>query len=137
VKVCQLDNQVSVSGQIEASDVPALCEAGAEIIVCNRPDREAENQPDFSAIEAACRKQGIQACQLAFSGDQIEEAQVAAMLELLSGGRKLHAYCRSGARSSKLWARARRHQGLSADLLVRRAADCGFDVSRHILTTDN
>lgn len=132
MKLTALDDQVSISDQISSSDVADLIEQGVEIVVCNRPDREAAEQPDFATIARTCQSNGIEAYHIPFTGDQIDDSHVEAFMELLQSGKKLHAYCRSGARSSKLWARARSRQGIDSKQLKERAGQAGYDVSQHV-----
>ena len=44
MKLTELDNQVSVSDQITVAEVADLSSQGIEVVVCNRPDREAEDE---------------------------------------------------------------------------------------------
>jgi uncharacterized protein (TIGR01244 family) len=132
MKLSQLDNQVSVSDQITAAEVAELAREGVEILVCNRPDGEVADQPPFDAIAHACQNLDMEIQHIPFSGDAIEEHHVQSFLELLQSGRKVHAYCRSGARSSKLWARARARQGMDPEEIKYRAGQAGVDVSHHV-----
>lgn len=56
----QLTAELAVSHQIAASDLHAIRAAGFRAVVCNRPDGEGSDQPNFSEIEAAAREQGIE-----------------------------------------------------------------------------
>ena len=132
MKLTELDNQVSVSDQIAPSEVAELSREGVEVVVCNRPDREADGQPSFSDVAAACERLNMEAHHIPFSGDAIEEGHVQSFLELLQSGRKIHAYCRSGARSSKLWAQARSRQGVEPEEIKTQAGKAGVDVSNHV-----
>ena len=132
MKLTELDSQVSVSDQLDISDLTELFRDGVEIVVCNRPDREAADQTGFDEISNACETLGMEAHHIPFSGDAIEDHHVQSFLELLQSGRKIHAYCRSGARSSKLWAQARTRQGMDAGEIIQRAGRAGVDVSNHI-----
>jgi len=132
MKLTELDNQVSVSDQITAADVAELSRQGVEVVVCNRPDRETEGQPPFDDIARACESQGMTAYHIPFVGDAIEQEQVESFLDLLQSGKRVHAYCRSGARSSKLWAQARAKQGMEAENIINRAGQAGVDVSKHV-----
>ena len=61
-------------------------------------------------------------------------AQVEAMAKALEEGPVL-AFCRSGTRSTWLWALARSSRGAEAETLIAQAADAGFDLSplaRHL-----
>ena len=98
--------QVSVSDQIMADDVQALADEGVEIIVCNRPDGEASNQTPFAEIEAAAIALGVQAELIAFSTPKISNEHRAEFIALMASGKRLHAYCRTGSRSKKIWSAA-------------------------------
>ncbi|MCX8227546.1 MAG: sulfur transferase domain-containing protein, partial [Sulfitobacter sp.] len=47
----RITDKVSVSPQITVSDMGAIKEAGFRVIICNRPDREGADQPNFEEIE--------------------------------------------------------------------------------------
>jgi uncharacterized protein (TIGR01244 family) len=56
--------------------------------------------------------------------------QVEAMGEALDAAQgPVLAFCRSGTRSTFLWALARSHKGDSPDELMRKAASAGYDLS--------
>ena len=102
--VAELTHSLSVAGQIQPEDVRALAEHGYRVIICNRPDNEELNQPSMDAIAAACELAGVQFVRypvdaMSFPGDDLD-----AMDEAMNGEEKVLAYCRSGARSTNLWA---------------------------------
>jgi sulfide:quinone oxidoreductase len=132
MKLTALDDQVSISDQIDSTDVADLKKRGIEIVVCNRPDDEVAGQADFEDIARACQELGLESHHIPFVGDQIERAHVESFLKLLQSGKKVHAYCRSGARSSKLWARTRSTQGIGSEELIEQARRAGYDVSQHV-----
>ena len=132
MKFTTLDNQVSISDQISSTDLADLIEEGIEILVCNRPDREVVEQPIFNDIARICQNFGMESHHIPFVGDQIEDPHVESFMNLLQSGKKVHAYCRSGARSSKLWARTRSRQGIEPEELKERAGQAGYDVSQHV-----
>ena len=45
--VKKIDEGISVAEQLHESDIPELKIMGFTLIVCNRPDDEASNQPSF------------------------------------------------------------------------------------------
>ena len=132
MKFTSLDNQVSISDQISSSDIADLIEEGIEIVVCNRPDGEVAEQPRFADIARICENNGMESHHIPFVGDQIEDLHVESFMDLLHSGKKVHAFCRSGARSSKLWARSRSKQGMEPEELKERAGQAGYDVSQHV-----
>lgn len=107
MEITTLDQQVSVSGQITVEDVAALKAMDVQLIVCNRPDKEAEDQPDFATIEAAAQAAGLDIMNIPFSGGAMLPEQAEAFAELLATGKRLHAYCRTGNRSSQIWTAAK------------------------------
>jgi uncharacterized protein (TIGR01244 family) len=97
------------------------------LIVNNRPDREEPGQPHSAEIEAAARAAGLGYRHIpvakGFSAWQVE-----AMADALEHGPVL-AFCRSGMRSTHLWALARASRGIPAPTLIGLAADAGYDLS--------
>lgn len=106
MEIHQLSEQITVSGQIEAGHIPALKELGVELIICNRPDGEAAGQPTYATIEEAAINAGLACKNIPFPGGAMTEAQVAEFAECLKGYKRIHAYCRTGNRSSVIWDQA-------------------------------
>ncbi|MBX2847387.1 MAG: hypothetical protein KTR16_03650 [Acidiferrobacterales bacterium] len=102
----QLTTQVSVSDQIDVSDVKTLADMGVEILVCNRPDDEDEGQVAYEKIKVEAERLGIDCTLLAFSSYQIKEENRNKFIKLIETRKRIHNYCRSGARSKRLWREA-------------------------------
>lgn len=100
MQIEMLNDLVSVSDQLSPDDLPQLKAQGVEILVCNRPDGEVAGQPTFDEIATRARASGMQAVNIAFSGNAMSPAQVAEYARLLAQNKRLHAYCRSGNRST-------------------------------------
>ncbi|MEZ5845853.1 MAG: sulfur transferase domain-containing protein [Geminicoccaceae bacterium] len=47
MQIHEIDDQLSVAAQISTEDVPPLAEQGFRSLICNRPDGEAGDQPNF------------------------------------------------------------------------------------------
>ena len=124
-----LDDRTLVAGQIAAGDMAALAELGVTTIVNNRPDGEESGQPSGAEIEAAARAAGLDYRHIpiagGFSNDQVEA--MAAALDEADG--KVLAFCRSGTRSTFLWALARKAVGGDGEEIIRQAAEAGHDLS--------
>ena len=116
-----LDDRVMVAGQIQPADLAGIAAAGVTLIVDNRPDGEEPGQPTAAEIEAAARAHGLGFRHIPVVGG-FDSGQVAAMAEALAGDGKLLAYCRSGTRSTWLWALARAGQGADVETLSGQAA---------------
>jgi uncharacterized protein (TIGR01244 family) len=119
----RLDETTCVAGQIRPEEIAGL---GVAMIVNNRPDGEEPDQPASAEIEAAARAAGIAYRHIPVAGGLSSE-QVEAMAEALEHGPAL-AFCRSGTRSTYLWALARASRGAPAAELVEQAAAAGYDL---------
>lgn len=102
----QLTSQVSVSGQITVEDVQGFVDQGVELLVCNRPDGEDEGQTEYKLIEAEAQRLGLPFKLLAFSSYQITAENRDEFICLVETRQRIHCYCRSGARSKRLWREA-------------------------------
>src|SRR5689334_12739395 len=103
----QLDDKVLVSPQIAPEQVAEAATLGVTMIVNNRPDGEDPDQPPGSAIAAAAQAAGIAYRHIPVAGG-FSPSQVQEMADALAASEgKVLAFCRSGTRSSYLWALAR------------------------------
>ena len=110
----KLDERTFVAGQIWPEDVADAAAAGVTMIVNNRPDFEEADQPEGAEIAAAARAAGVEYRFVPISSG-ISEAQIAAMAEALEAVQgKALAFCRSGTRSTFLWALARSQLGVGS-----------------------
>lgn len=126
-----LTPNVSVAGQISPDDLAEAATQGFVAVVNNRPDGEAADQPNSdtmraAAVAAGLRYDAIPIDQSGFSMPQVEA--MAAVLEAAGDGRVL-AWCRSGTRSTNLWALAEASRGGDPDTIVAAAASGRYDVS--------
>ncbi len=125
----RIDERTLVSGQIRADHMAALRANGVTMIVNNRPDGEEPNQPSAPELEAAARAAGLDYRHIpvagGFSADQVD-----AMVEALEAAEgTVIAFCKSGTRSTFLWALARAQQGDPAEELMRKAVQAGYDLT--------
>jgi uncharacterized protein (TIGR01244 family) len=112
--------------QVTVGDVDEAAAAGIRLIVNNRPDAEEPDQPSSAEIEAAARAAGLDYRHLPIAGG-FPPDRVEAMAEALEQGPVL-LFCRSGTRSTWLWALARASRGADGESLVGRAAEAGYDL---------
>lgn len=102
-KITKLTDTVSVSPQLELGDVSALAQAGFKSIICNRPDDEEGEHPRSSAVASAAKKSGLQFAYVPAVPGAITDRDGEKMREALAAlPAPALAYCRSGARSTKL-----------------------------------
>ena len=126
----KLDDSISVSPQIAPDEVPAAAAQGVALIVNNRPDGEEPGQPSGADIERAAAEAGVAYVAIPVGHGGFSHAQVDAMTEALAAAQgPVLAYCRSGTRSTFLWALARAKQGDAPDALAAKAAAAGYDLA--------
>ena len=126
----RIDDKVSVSPQIAPEDIASLAAAGFTYIVNNRPDAEESGQPTGNAIAAAARAAGLGYAAVPVTMAGFSATQVEAMAEALDAAPgPLLAFCRSGTRSTHLWALAEASKGGDPADLTARAAAAGYDIS--------
>ncbi len=100
--------EVCVAGQLTPAAMAEAAAAGFKSVVNNRPDFEHESdQPPNAAIEAAALAAGLQYRFLPVDGGYQSPAEIAAFAQLLQVlPRPMLLFCRSGARSARLFAAA-------------------------------
>lgn len=126
----RLNENVLVSPQLELEDIAAAAAQGVAMIVNNRPDGEDPFAPQGDAIAAAAAAAGLNYTAIPIGHSGFSEPQVDAMIAALEQAEgPILAYCRSGTRSTLLWALAAAKQGEAPDAIARMAAQAGYDVS--------
>lgn len=98
-------NDVCVAPQLEPAAMAEAARMGFKAVVNNRPDFEhGPDQPTSADIESAALAAGLQYRHLPVSGAYQSPEEAAAMAQLLAElPRPLLMFCRSGARSTKLY----------------------------------
>src|SRR3546814_12390400 len=96
---------LAVSEQISPHQLTELKNTGFRAIVCNRPDGEGSDQPLFAEIKRAAEAVGIEAHYLPAESGKVTDEQGIAFGQLFESLPKpVLAYCRSGMRSTTMWA---------------------------------
>lgn len=127
----ELDEGFYVAGQLEPAEAPDWGAQGIAAVIGNRPDGEEAGQPTAAEVERACADAGLSFRHVPVTmptlSPEVVEAFQAARRE--AEGPVL-AYCRSGMRSTLLWALAEARYGdRSAEALLQRAREAGYDLS--------
>ena len=125
-----LTQDMLVAPQISIDAVAEAKAAGVALIINNRPEGESDDQVPGADIAAAAHAAGLDYVAIPVTHSGFSEPQVMAMVKALQGAKgKVLAYCRSGTRSTLLWALAESAQGGDPDALTNMAAKAGYDVS--------
>ena len=126
----RLDSTTLVSGQIAPEDMAMIAALGVTMIVNNRPDGEEPGQPRSAEIREAAEAAGIDYRHIPVAGAGISGDQVQAMAQALeSRSGKVLAFCRSGTRSTYLWALARAQAGDDLESIEGAAAAAGYNLA--------
>ncbi|MEM0899797.1 MAG: TIGR01244 family sulfur transferase [Pseudomonadota bacterium] len=103
-----IDDGVTVAGQISSDQVAEIAAAGYKTVVCNRPDHEGEAQPTAEEIGTAVEAAGMRfVYQPVVSGGMTIENVQELAANLSAVEKPIFFYCRSGARSTQLYQTAK------------------------------
>jgi uncharacterized protein (TIGR01244 family) len=126
----KLTDGIYAAPQIGLAEVAEAAAMGMTLIINNRPEDESDDQTPGAEIAAAAEAAGIAYVAIPVTHSGFSEPQVEAMAKALEGANgPVLAYCRSGTRSTLLWALAESSQGGDPDALTNMAAKAGYDVS--------
>ncbi len=125
----QITESVFASPQIDVATIAEAQALGIVRIVNNRPEGESDDQTPGAEIEAAARAAGIDYVAIPVTHAGFSQAQVDAMEQALDVDGPVLAYCRSGTRSTLLWALARAKAGDNPAVIASKAAGAGYDVT--------
>jgi sulfide:quinone oxidoreductase len=124
-----LTAELAVTKQIASADIGAIAAEGFKSIICNRPDGEGADQPVFAEIAQAAEAAGLATRYLPVTSGMVTDEDAAkfgaALAEL---PKPILAYCRTGTRSTTLWALSQASVR-RLDEIVEKASSAGYDVS--------
>ena len=126
----KVTEEFAVAPQIAPADMAQAAKDGFVLVINNRPDGEAPDQPDSGRMEAAARAAGLAYVHIPVRGGPTPD-QVEAVAEAVAGAKgPVLAFCRSGTRSINTWSLGQAASGARPrDELVRLGADAGYDLS--------
>ena len=118
----------AVSPQIEPADMATLAAEGFTVVINNRPDAEVPPEQQSAAMRAAADAAGLTYVEnpvisAAMTMDMVEGQ--AAATDAAAG--PVLAYCRSGTRSSVVWALSQAGRQ-PADAIIAAAAKAGYEL---------
>jgi uncharacterized protein (TIGR01244 family) len=125
----RIDDTILVSPQIAPTDVADAAAEGVTLVINNRPDEEEAGQPAGDSIATAAEASGLRYTAIPVTHAGFSHAQVDAMVAALEAADgPVLAYCRSGTRSTFLWALARAKIGDHPAVLTEKAEAAGYDL---------
>ena len=121
-----LDEALSASPQIAPEDLPAIAAQGFRSVISSRPDGEEPGQPSAEALRQAAEAAGLAFAHVPVVGGAISDQDVADFREALANlSQPVFGFCRTGTRTTTLWALAN-VASISADDLIARAKSAGY-----------
>jgi sulfide:quinone oxidoreductase len=118
-----------VSDQITEEDIEQLKEAGFKTIFCNRPDNEEQNQVTVKSIQDKAIERGLNFIHQPVIGGQISQNDIDQFSDYYDAAEKpIFAYCRTGTRSSMLWALSESGKR-SIDEILQLTSAAGYNLS--------
>lgn len=124
-----LDPDLVASPQILPDDMQRIAAEGYRSVISNRPDGEAPDQPATADLRRAAEAAGLQFAHVPVVGGQIGDDDVTAFQQALDDLPKpIFGFCRTGTRTTTLWALAHASD-TDADSLISTAKTAGYDLS--------
>ncbi len=126
----KLNDMIFASPQIGLDEVAEAKAQGIALIINNRPEGESDDQTPGAEIEAAAKAAGIAYVAIPVTQAGFSEAQVQAMGKAISAAAgPVLAYCRSGTRSTLLWALSEASSGVDPAVIAAQASQAGYDIT--------
>jgi sulfide:quinone oxidoreductase len=121
---------LSVTGRLDRSDLEALARAGVRTIINNRPDGEDPGQLPAAEARRIAELHGLTYHHIPMTAATLSRSDVDAFAAALRDApAPLVAHCRSGTRSTLLWALSRVREGADPLALIAEAARHGIDIA--------
>ena len=130
-EVLYLEDNVSVSQQIQLRDIKALRLRGFAGVIDLRPNGEAPDEPSSALVGKEVAANGMSFAYVPVQHGDIPPASVDALAKALAEARTpVVLYCRSGRRAVRTWSlvEASKPGGLSASSIQRAAQNVGQSV---------
>jgi uncharacterized protein (TIGR01244 family) len=118
-----------VSGQVATRDLVEAAKHGIGLIICNRPDGEDSGQPSAEDIAEQARALGMDFLHIPLGASGLTQLLIDQTRTALANQSKpILAYCRSGTRSTQLWALAQAMLGVPPAQILAAAQAAGYDM---------
>lgn len=125
----KLTDSLFVAEQLQPQDMAELAKAGFKMVINNRPDGEAEDQPSSDEMAAAAEAAGLEYAYQPVVGSNISETDIDGFDAIVSlAETPVLAFCRTGTRCTTLWALSQADE-MDNDAILSTAAQAGYDLS--------
>lgn len=128
IETSKLTDALSVSSFVPPEQLAEVA-AGFGTVINNRPDGEEPGQATSAQIGEAATRLGLNYLHLPVVASQISDADVDAFARALDRcNEPILAFCRTGTRSTMLWALSQAGK-LSSEEIIATAQNAGYDLS--------
>jgi sulfide:quinone oxidoreductase len=128
--LAELAPGLSATGKLDRADIEALGKAGVKTIINNRPDGEDPGQLPAADARRLAESLGIAYHHIPVTAVTLSRADVDAFTATLKAApQPVVVHCRSGTRSTLLWALSRLREGADPFALIGEAAKHGIDIA--------
>ena len=129
MQINQLSPFISVSPQLTPNDIGVAASRGFKSIICNRPDQESQDQPSTTDLKEAAERLGLNWYYQPVVSGKITDANIADFTAIMDKAQgPVLAFCRTGTRSSTLWALSQAPR-LSPEAILTTTKAAGYDLS--------
>ena len=126
----KVTDDFAVAPQISPQDLAQAAKDGFVLVINNRPDGEAPDQPASAEMEAAAKAAGLDYVHIPVRGGPTPEQVEAVAAAVQEANGPVLAFCRSGTRSIITWSLGKAISGARPrDELIQLGADAGYDLS--------
>jgi len=123
----------AAAGQLTPDDIRQAAREGYRTVVNNRPDGEGgPEQPTAEACRQAAEEAGLSYHYIPMTPDRLSADLIEEFRQAIEDGpQPVLAHCKSGARSTALWALVECcHNARDVDEVIAEAARQGYDLSQ-------
>jgi|SRR5436190_17061689 len=118
----------SVAPQLGVDDLARAAQQGFVLVINNRPDGEAPDQPSSVEVAEAAEAAGMAYAYVPVVGGPTRAQAEAVREAIIEANGPVLAFCRSGTRSINTWALGEALAGAPPTELVAAGAQAGYDL---------
>ena len=124
-----LEPGFAIADALSPADLEEVSRQGFRTVICNRRAGESEDYPGDDTFRTEAERLGLTWVSIPVASGEYSDADVAAFRRTLEQAQApILAFCRTGRRSTHLWAQARAQQPqCNIPMLLKAAREAGQD----------
>jgi len=129
MKLQKLTDNVYIADQIELVDLEEFVRLGIKTVINNRPDQEL-NTPISAEVAEKTKVLALNYYYIPIMPGEYSPENIDTLSNILAESKApLVAYCRTGNRSTSLWALSQQRK-LGISEVIKKANEIGFDIEK-------